>query len=233
MIQRLLPPTVAAAVATADAPDTGPLPEEAAALTSACGERRRREFRTTRLCARAAMVKLGVPPAGVPSGPKGEPRWPAGLTGSMTHCDGYRAAAVSRTDDVHAVAIDAERHAPLTAELARHVTVAAEREHLAELAGDHPGVHWETVLFSAKETVYKAFNPLTGRWLGFRDARLSLDPATHTFRARLLQPGPVVEGVGIDEFTGRWAVEEGLVLTAIALPVTAGVTAGRRVLQAV
>ncbi|WP_326596668.1 4'-phosphopantetheinyl transferase family protein [Streptomyces sp. NBC_01803] len=229
MIQRLLPSAVACATATADLPDAGALPEEAAALSSACGEPRRREFLTTRTCARAAMVSLGVPPAGVPSGPKGEPRWPAGLTGSMTHCDGYRAAAVSRTSDFHVVAIDAERHVPLPADVARHITVPAERAHLAELARHDPGTHWETVLFSAKETVYKAFNPLTGRWLGFRDARLSFDPATRTFRARLLQPGPVVDGVRINEFAGRWSVGEGLALTAIALPATA---ADRLLLQA-
>ena len=46
-------------------------------------------------------------------------------------------------------------------------------------------VHWDRVLFSAKESIYKAWFPLTGRWLGFEEASLSIDPAAGTFAARL------------------------------------------------
>lgn len=216
MIQQILPSAVACADTTADLADACVLPEEEALLTQ-CVEHRRREFTTTRHCARTAMTALGVEPAAVLPGAKGEPRWPAGVTGSMTHCDGYRAAALTRSADYHSVGIDAELHAPLEERMVRHISVASEREHLRALARIRPEVHWPTVMFSAKETVYKAWYPLTGRWLGFRDARLTFDPSAGTYRARLMVPGPVVDGAALGWFTGHWTVRDGLVLTAIAL----------------
>ncbi|MFF1717797.1 hypothetical protein [Streptomyces sviceus] len=41
------------------------------------------------------------------------PAWPDGVVGSMTHCDGYRAAAVAHAGEVLGVGIDAEHHLPL------------------------------------------------------------------------------------------------------------------------
>jgi 4'-phosphopantetheinyl transferase EntD len=81
------------------------------------------------------------------------------------------------------------------------------------------GVCLDTVLFSAKESVYKAWFPLSRRWLGFEDVEVSIDPAAATFRARLLVPGPVVDGVRLTDVEGRWDVERGIVATAaIVLP---------------
>jgi 4'-phosphopantetheinyl transferase EntD len=73
------------------------------------------------------------------------------------------------------------------------------------------------LVFSAKEAVYKAWFPLTGGRLGFEDARLSLDFAEAAFRARLLVPGPVVDGAMLSEFRGRWTVEEGVLCTAVII----------------
>ncbi|MEU4089577.1 4'-phosphopantetheinyl transferase family protein [Streptomyces aureus] len=216
MIRQILPPAVAVADTTADLIDSPLFPEEQPYLADSV-EHRRREFVTTRGCARTAMTALGVPPAAVGSGPKGEPEWPAGVTGSMTHCDGYRAAALSHSREFHSIGIDAERHEPLPEKLADYVTGPDERAHLRELGRSHPAVHWATVLFSAKETVYKAWYPLARRWLGFRDARLTFDPDAGTYTARLLVPGPVVDGVRVTWFTGHWAVRDGVVLTAIAV----------------
>jgi hypothetical protein len=40
-----------------------------------------------------------------------------------------------------------------------------ERVWLARLRADHPWVCWDRLLFSAKESVYKAWYPLARRWL--------------------------------------------------------------------
>jgi 4'-phosphopantetheinyl transferase EntD len=75
------------------------------------------------------------------------------------------------------------------------------------------------VLFSAKESVYKAWFPLARRWLGFEEARLAFDPERGTFTARLLVGDlPSVAGREVTGFSGRYAVVGGLVLTAIAVP---------------
>jgi 4'-phosphopantetheinyl transferase EntD len=78
-------------------------------------------------------------------------------------------------------------------------------------------VAWGRVLFSAKESVYKAWFPLTRRWLGFEEACVSIDPADGSFTARLLVDGPVLGGRRLDVFAGSWLVRDGLIVTAVCV----------------
>jgi 4'-phosphopantetheinyl transferase EntD len=75
----------------------------------------------------------------------------------------------------------------------------------------------DRVLFSAKEAVYKAWFPLTGRWLGFEDVDMSLDPDEGTFRAPLLVDAPVIDGERLTELRGRWGIADGVVLTTVVV----------------
>jgi 4'-phosphopantetheinyl transferase EntD len=218
MLERLVPPVVATEEAYADVPGSL-LPAEAALMASATPGRRA-EFGTVRHCARRAMSRLGVPGAArtvLAPGPHREPRWPAGLVGSLTHCAGYRAAAVARADAVPGLGIDAEPHAPLPPGVADRVTRAEERESLAALAAAQPGVHWDRMVFSAKESVYKVWFPLTGRWLGFEDASVAPRP-DGTFSVRLVDRVLPVAGTMASSLSGRWLVERGLMITALVLP---------------
>lgn len=217
MIASILPSGVVAVEARDDDGAADLHPSEAEIVGRAV-EKRRREFATGRACARAALERLGLPPGPIPSGEKGEPLWPAGVAGSITHCDGYRACAVARQTELLAIGIDAEPHAPLPDGLLPDIARPEERPPLAALARARPDVHWDRLLFSAKESVYKAWFPLAERWLGFEDARLEIDPGAGTFSARLLVEGPVVGGAPLNGFDGRWLVRDGLVLTAIAVP---------------
>ncbi|WP_328383699.1 4'-phosphopantetheinyl transferase superfamily protein [Streptomyces sp. NBC_00400] len=215
MIDKLLPAPVVTAEAFDDAPVSEMFPEEWA-LVSRAVPKRQKEFGTVRRCARSALSELGIAPAPLLPGPKREPLWPAGIVGAMTHCAGYRAAAVARSADVRTVGLDAEPHLPVDDPgVIDLITLPEERAQLRRLAGAQPEVCWDRLVFSAKESVYKAWYPLTHRWLGFEDALLTLDPSDATFTARLLVPGPVLDGRELTEFTGRWLVGSGLVVTAI------------------
>jgi 4'-phosphopantetheinyl transferase EntD len=214
MIGRLLPAGVVARASRVDPPDAVLFPAEAAVIARAV-EKRRREFTTVRHCARAALAELGCPPAPILPGVRGAPVWPAGVVGAMTHCAGYRAAAVAPATVLAGLGIDAEEHEPLPPGVLGLVASEAERAQLAALAAAEPGVCWDRLLFSAKEAVYKVWSPLTGEWLDFLEASLSFDPAGG-FVAELLKPGPFTA------LTGRWLVDDGVVLTAIALPVAQG-----------
>ena len=79
-----------------DPPDLAPLPEEEPLIAKSVAKRRN-EFITVRYCARLALEELGVPPVPILKGEKGEPCWPDGVVGSLTHCEGFRGAAVGRT----------------------------------------------------------------------------------------------------------------------------------------
>jgi 4'-phosphopantetheinyl transferase EntD len=217
MIEELLPGAAAIAEARGDEEGEAALFPTEREQVSRSVEKRQREFATGRACARRALERLGVSAAAIPSGEKGEPLWPKGVVGSITHCDGYRACAVARTADLLTVAIDAEPHQPLPEGLIGDVARAEERVWLRELARGAPDTHWDKLLFSAKESVYKAWFPLAERWLGFEDASLTVDSERRQFRAQLLVPGPVVAGSEVKGFSGRWLVADGLVITAIAV----------------
>ena len=172
MIEELLPASVVTVEAYGDEEpaNTALYPEEEAVVARAVGKRRR-EFAVVRSCARRAMDKLGVPPQPILPGERGAPAWPAGLAGSMTHCDGYCAAALVRAADLASLGIDAEPHQTLPEGVLSAVALPAEAERLRRLAGDHPAVHWDRLLFSAKESVYKAWFPLHRKVAGLRRGR--------------------------------------------------------------
>ncbi|MGC9495613.1 4'-phosphopantetheinyl transferase family protein [Streptomyces sp. WG7] len=226
MIEELLPDTVVTVEAHGH-DDTGHLPlyPEEEALVARAVAKRRREFTVVRSCARRAMEKLGVPPQPVLTGERGAPRWPHGLTGSMTHCDGYCAAALVRVADLASLGIDAEPDGPLPDGVLPSVSLPAEVERLRRLAEERPGIHWDRLLFSAKESVYKAWFPLTGQWLDFTEADIEIsvdpvDPRRGSLRAALLVPGPTVGGRRLTHFDGRWTARQGLVATAVTVPHT-------------
>ncbi len=216
MIEAILPSEVAVVEAFEDLPDVQLFDEEAAVVSRAV-DKRRREFTTGRACARRALAGLGRPPVAIPIGQRGEPLWPQGVVGSITHCDGYRACAVAESGTISALGIDAEPHAPLPAGVLALIALPRELAQLRELARAVPELHWDRLIFSAKEAVFKAWFPLTHRWLGFEQAVVVIDPDGDTFTARLIAPAVTHDGRRIDSFAGRWRVRDGLVVTAIAL----------------
>ncbi|MCJ0976439.1 4'-phosphopantetheinyl transferase superfamily protein [Rhodococcus sp. ARC_M12] len=220
MIESILPDGVVSAELFADPPGLTPHPLEAPLVANAV-DKRKREFTSARHCARVAMEKLGVEPAPIMRGKSGAPQWPKGVVGSLTHCDGYRGAVLAYSMQVRSVGIDAEPHGPLPDGVLEAVSLAAERDWL-ETAG-REDVHWDRVLFCAKEATYKAWEPLTGRWLGFEDAHITFertgsgDDISGTFHSELLVPGDTVSGPPLRAFDGRWMVAGGLVMTAISV----------------
>jgi 4'-phosphopantetheinyl transferase EntD len=215
VIEDLLPAEVVSADVLGDDPDARLLPEEEPEVAKAV-EKRVREFTIARSCARRALGKLGLPETPILRGAKRQPLWPDGIVGSITHTRGYYAAAVARADEVLTVGIDAETHAELPDGVLGVVTLPEERDMLSRLPS---GTFWGRVLFSAKESVYKAWFPLTEKWLGFNDARIVLQPDENTFSVSLLVEPPLVRGVPLTGFEGRYLVRDGLVATAIAVSI--------------
>lgn len=218
VIEHIVPATVAVTVTYGDRPATSTPGEEQ--LVANASPERRREFATTRWCAREAMATLGIPRQPVLTGSNRAPLWPRGIVGSLTHCRGYRAAAIARTADAAALGIDAERHAPLPNGVAAMIARAEELRHLEHLPTGP--TCWDTLLFSAKESVYKAWQPLTGYALDFLDASITIDPADNIFDAYLHHHHAGIDGAP-SRLRGRWIVRAGLIATAVALSPSAPV----------
>jgi 4'-phosphopantetheinyl transferase EntD len=221
LVSSVLPITVSEDLAYSelysDPPDLVALPEEEPLIAKSV-VKRRNEFITVRHCARIALGELGVAPVPILKGDKGEPCWPDGVVGSLTHCTGYRGAVVGRSIAVRSVGIDAEPHDVLPQGVLDSISLPEERSEMQNLPA---GLHWDRILFCAKEATYKAWFPLTKRWLGFEDAHITFDVdgpgSAGRFVSRILIDGSALSGPPLTALRGRWSVERGLVLTAIVL----------------
>ncbi len=217
LLSGVVPDVVASAELYGDSPELAPLPEEEPLIARSVAKRRN-EFITVRHCARQALGELGVPPVPILKGDKGEPCWPDGVVGSLTHCEGFRGAAVGREAHVRSVGIDAEPHDVLPKGVLDAISLPAERRDLAALLG---GAYWDRILFCAKEATYKAWFPLTHRWLGFEDAHITFtvdgSGEAGSFESRILIDPAAESGPPLTALSGRWSVGGGLVLTAIVL----------------
>jgi 4'-phosphopantetheinyl transferase EntD len=200
----------------ADAPTSAMFPTELK-IVATSSEQRRREFGTVRACARAALASISVGAQPILPDPDGAPRWPEGVVGSMTHCAGYRAAVVARASDFLAIGLDAEPHDVLP-EAARDLVVRKDERALLSGMGSR-SVHWDLVIFCAKEAVYKAWFPVARRWLEFSDVRIVLD-VDGAFEARVLDPHPAWASFGF--FSGRWITDRDLVVAAAWAPAREG-----------
>jgi 4'-phosphopantetheinyl transferase EntD len=226
MIGSVLPPEAVTSEAYADGPGgaadaspegTGLFPQELE-LIARTGPRRRAEFTTTRRCARTALAGLGLPPAPLLRGPRGEPLWPPGVVGSLTHCAGYRAAAVAWGSRIRSLGVDAEPHQELPAGIAGRI---AHPEELAALGALPDGLHGGRLLFSAKESVFKAWYPLAHRPLRFDQALIMAIP-DHDRPDRgdlqielLADLADLAPGLTPTGLVGRYVVRRGLVVTSV------------------
>jgi 4'-phosphopantetheinyl transferase EntD len=127
------------------------------------------------------------------------------VTGSITHTTGYAAVLAAPCEKFPAIGLDAERIGGVTAHLHARLFDAAEQDWLARQ--DDVAIA-ATRLFCAKEAGIKAWRPVTGRPLSFRDIHIEVrgDGFAATVRD---EPKPAA---------GRFAVQDDLMLAALYLP---------------
>jgi len=191
--------------------DLGALFAEERALVAAATERRQAQFSVGRQCAHYGLRSLGVPPVAIERGPKREPVWPAAVAGAISHTNGLVVAAVAPADVVRSVGIDVEPNAPLPPDVHQRIIRPDEAEHISQF-GPEMGWPLDRLVFSAKESVYKAWYPLAQKWLGFPDASLTIDPWNQRFHAKILVSGP------LSEVSGRFVITDGHIITAVEVP---------------
>lgn len=207
----LFPPGVVAVSSETDAPE-GTLFDAEAALVRNAVAKRVREFTLGRLYARMALRRLGVEQGPLLAGPQREPRWPPGVAGSITHCDGFCGVAVARAP-IRGIGVDAEKRGPLPDGVAGLVHTPAERRWLETASGNT--ADWAMLYFSAKESAYKCQFPLTGIVLEFTDIEITLDNIPGGFIATLRGPGDIPPE--LRTLRGRFAVGAAHVYTAVIL----------------
>ena len=170
-------------------------------LVAQAGSIRRKTFASGRRAAKLALGELGIESSALLATGRA-PAWPQGVVGSITHSASLAAAVVGRADRWAGVGVDLVRRSRLSARVAKRVLGDAERETL-------PDAEWGTALFSAKESVYKAVNPLCGEFLAFQDVRITIGADATAFTAATTRPCPsaTVAAAGEGRFfrySGHW-----------------------------
>ena len=136
-------------------------------------DKRRAEFLAGRFAALEALRGLGVaePPG---RNDDGSPRWPAEIVGSITHGAERALCCVARRSQLRGLGIDVERllNEDVKVELRRRICSQAELELGAEQLPLLPENELVSLVFSAKESLYKCLYPAVGRFMDFHAARL-------------------------------------------------------------
>lgn len=141
-------------------------------------DRRAAEFAAGRHCARSALELLGHAPVEIPRLPTNAPSWPASISGSVSHSTGYCGAVVAWRHQFDAVGFDVECRGSVSTTVLAEIASDAEVA-LLRRASSHSTADLATVLFSAKESYYKAHHQAYGSELDFLDVEFRvLDPRT-------------------------------------------------------
>jgi 4'-phosphopantetheinyl transferase EntD len=163
-------------------PHPGALEYEELVLVRNATEKRRRQFIAGRLSAKAAIRALGIEPRPVLWDAARAPLWPAGVVGSITHCEGFCGAVVAPRSTYAGIGIDAECRGHVDRQLWPQIMTAAELRQLERLS-DQQAREMGTIIFSAKEAFYKCQYQVTAQWLDFQDVEIFI--ADDGFRVRL------------------------------------------------
>jgi 4'-phosphopantetheinyl transferase EntD len=116
----------------------------------------------------------------------GVPVWPDGMKGSISHSKDYALAVISKSDEIRSIGVDIER------------TIRQDKLHIIEkqiLTDSEFNLFnsrkvskekLATIIFSAKESLYKLLNPLCNTYISFKEGIFkSYDPISNNFQIEL------------------------------------------------
>jgi enterobactin synthetase component D len=193
-------------------------PGERSSAEAPGAARRSSEFAAGRLCAAEALLDAGSRELTVGVGVNRTPNWPAGFVGSITHTRSLAWAAVGRAADFRSLGIDSEPVFDDTA-MREAVPVALDAGEQRFVQGEG-GPTVASVIFSAKESLYKCLNPCVGVFFDFDDARVEWIEVDGRARGSLVLrlQRDLADGFHVGmRFNARYAIASGHVHTAVEL----------------
>jgi len=172
---------------------------------SHAGRKRKADHLAGRIAAFYSLNRHSIP--GI--GSNGEPLWPAGISGSISH-SGTQAVAFCQQNGL--VGIDCE--AIIDENEARDIQDGVVDTQEAQLLADShfPFDLAFTLAFSAKESLFKALFPQVQAWMGFDSAHITALTAS-TLTLTLTRPLPPF--AQNQAFTLHWCRIDGLVITLL------------------
>jgi len=172
---------------------------------SSAGRKRKADHLAGRIAAFHALNRQTLPGIGT----SGEPLWPAGVSGSISH-SGTQAVAICRKNGLIGIDCEAIIDKHEVREIQDGVIDAREAQLLAG-----SGIPFDlafTLTFSAKESLFKALFPQVQAWMGFERARVTA-LAANTLTLTLSRPLPPF--AQNQAFTLHWSQINTQVITLI------------------
>ncbi len=175
---------------------------------------RQAEFVAGRYVAHCALQAIGAAP-NVPIGPRREPVWPLGVVASLSHTADEAVCVVATDPHVESLGVDLEVIiSPDTcATLLSSVLVAEEYHWVGSAQAPDPVAF--TLIFSVKESLYKALYPQLLQVLDFAVAKVTnINWALGTIRLELCQTVSDAMAKG-SVFDGCFKISGGKVFTLV------------------
>ncbi len=181
-------------------------PEEAQILSPNAVIKRRLEFAAGRHAARVALRSLGQPKVALGKSDNGQPLWPNGTVGSITHTEDLAIAVATVATDQTGIGVDLELIQRFRPDLAEAVLTANELSCVQEQSD-------LAAIFSAKEATYKAIFTTLGKVIGFQDVELSVGDQGRCFSATAVTDFSPEFPVGEAFLNGRILSTNGMILS--------------------
>jgi enterobactin synthetase component D len=123
------------------------------------------EFLAGRYCIHKAMNLNSL----VGISEKGTPNWPKGYCGSLTHSNGYVSVTIGKTENFKSIGRDSETiFNKKTAQSLEKLILNSKELKVNKMGYEE----FLTLVYSAKESLFKALNPLTGTFFEFLDVEI-------------------------------------------------------------
>jgi len=181
--------------------------------------KRQSEYLAGRYAAIEALARLGVTTRHIPTGEHRSPVWPKGILASITHTATTAFCVAASKQNIKYLGIDHENWlTPASVEQVK-TSIINDREEQLLKRTDMPFEQAFTLVFSAKESLFKALYPAVGYYFDFSAAEITaLNPAGHSFVLQLTQSLAPTLNAGAS-FTGKFIFDDLAVQTLICEPV--------------
>ncbi len=148
---------------------------------------RRAEYLAGRVLAHVGLSSLGIKNVHIPSGRNREPIWPKSAIGSITHSYG-RCATILSNNSRDRVGVDIERIVDgETLAAVQEVCLSCKERKLLNTQTGYSRLELATLMFSAKETLFKMLYPSVRCHFGYETAMVREIPTSDTISLYLTE----------------------------------------------
>lgn len=177
---------------------------------------RKQEFLLGRVCASKAFEKCtGIPLLTLTPNKDRSPAWPSNVVGTISHNQYWVGAAVGLKSDLIGIGMDFEVMGRTKIALSTQIRSAGDIKTLGKFSEEE----LLTLIFSCKESLYKALHPIVKTFFSFEEAAVTkINLENNTFEIILLsQVGPNFGPLGRNTFNGRFTIYNNSCLTVLEI----------------